>query len=63
MMKCKGCGREFVSCTIDESAPYDRGDGVVYRTSGYSHNPKCPYCGHDNTIKIFMVGRGKYGKV
>ena len=61
MMKCKICGKEFESSSVKHSEPYDRGDGVMYGTSSYSHNPVCPYCGHDNTVKIFMVGRGKYG--
>lgn len=60
-MKCRRCGKEFDSCVIEQSKSYDRGDGVMYGTSVYSHNPICPHCGYNNTVKIFMTGRDKRG--
>lgn len=61
-MKCKRCGKEFEGCSTEHSERHDRGDGVMYGTASYSSSPVCPYCGYDNSPKIYMVGRGKYGK-
>jgi DNA-directed RNA polymerase subunit RPC12/RpoP len=54
-MICKRCNREFNDVIITKSEPYDRGDGVIYRTpGGWTSNDICPYCGHDNSIKTYI---------
>ena len=59
-MKCKRCGKDFDNTNIEESAKRDRGDGVMYGSSSYSSRPICPHCGCDNSVKVYMTGRGKY---
>lgn len=58
-MKCKRCGKEFDGSSVEHSESYDRGDGVMYGTSSYSSNPICPYCGFNNSLKIYMKGFDK----
>lgn len=54
-MKCKCCGKNFDIVEVKHSKEYDRGDGVKYGNSSYSHTPICPYCGcnNDDTKMIY----------
>lgn len=54
MTKCKRCGKEFDAVKEEHSKEHDRGDGVMYGSSSWSHTPVCPHCGcnNDNTKVI-----------
>jgi len=53
-MKCKFCKKEFEAVEVHHGKSYDRGDGVMYGSSSYSHKPICPHCGHNNSPKVYL---------
>lgn len=54
MTKCKKCGREFDCTDTYIGKKMDRGDGVMYGSVHYSFCPVCPYCGHDNSSRVYI---------
>jgi hypothetical protein len=53
-MKCKHCGKDFSESGVTHGKSYDRGDGVIYGSSTYSVNYRCPYCGCNNSPLVFL---------